>query len=98
VVVEGRLSFATGFPLLPALLNQLLGGAGVSQVIGRNVDDRHHLHKGEVRVPQHQDLLAAQLQLGLGSRMAALFAHVGREEPISEWRGGVEPVPAPFEP
>ena len=34
---------------------------------------------------------------GLGSRMAALFADVGLEEPIREWRG-VEPVPAPFEP
>ena len=34
---------------------------------------------------------------GLGSRMAALFADVGLEEPISEWRG-VEPVPAPVEP
>ncbi|MFN6343925.1 MAG: FitA-like ribbon-helix-helix domain-containing protein [Cyanobium sp.] len=34
---------------------------------------------------------------GLGSRMAALFADVGLEEPISEWRG-VEPVPALFEP
>jgi hypothetical protein len=33
----------------------------------------------------------------LGSRMAALFADVGLEEPISEWRG-VEPVPEPFEP
>jgi hypothetical protein len=31
--------------------------------------------------------------------MAALFADVGLEEPISEWRGvEVEPVPAPFEP
>jgi antitoxin FitA len=34
---------------------------------------------------------------GLGSRMAALFADVGLEEPIREWRG-VEPVPEPFEP
>jgi hypothetical protein len=33
---------------------------------------------------------------GLGSRMAALFADVGLEEPISEWRG-VEAVPAPVE-
>ena len=33
---------------------------------------------------------------GLGSRMAALFADAGLEEPISEWRG-VEAISAPFE-
>ena len=31
---------------------------------------------------------------GLGSRMAALFADAGLEEPISEWRG-VEAISAP---
>ena len=33
---------------------------------------------------------------GLGSRMAALFANAGLEEPISEWRG-VEAIPASLE-
>jgi antitoxin FitA len=33
---------------------------------------------------------------GLGTRMAALFADAGLEEPISEWRG-VEAISAPFE-
>ena len=31
---------------------------------------------------------------GLGTRMAALFADAGLEEPISEWRG-VDAIPAP---
>ena len=44
-----------------------------------------------------RDASASSHTPGLGSRMAALFADVGLEEPISEWRG-VEPVPAPFEP
>ena len=31
---------------------------------------------------------------GLGTRMAALFADAGLEEPINEWRG-VDAIPAP---
>jgi hypothetical protein len=60
---------------------------------GRQVLGAAEIQQGQ---PQGLQLLAAQLQLGLGSHMAVLFAHVGLEEPISEWRG-VKPVPAPFE-
>ncbi len=34
--------------------------------------------------------------VGLGSRMAALFADAGLQEPLSEWRG-VDAFPATFE-
>ena len=61
---------------------------------GRQVLGAAEIQQGQ---PQGLQLLAAQLQLGLGNRMAALFADIGLEEPISEWRG-VEPVPAPFKP
>ena len=39
-------------------------------------------------------LYTAQDTAGLGTRMAALFADAGLEEPISEWRG-VDAIPAP---
>ena len=63
--------------MLPAFLDQLLGGPGVTQLLGGNLDVHHHLLQGEVGVPLHQDrknrlsqiraalqdLLTAQLQL-----------------------------------
>ena len=64
---KGHLHFAASFPpgfptslpflpaFLPAFLDQLLGGPGVTQLLGGNLDDHHHLLQGEVGVPLHQD-------------------------------------------
>ncbi len=44
---------------------------------------------------QNEDLGYTDAEPGLGSRMAALFADLGLEEPIETWRGH-EAQPADF--
>ncbi len=74
--------------------------AGVKEALRRRARGHGRSMEEEARVilaqaVQNEDLGSTDGEPGLGSRMAALFAGLGLDEPIETWRGH-EAQPADF--
>jgi hypothetical protein len=72
----------------------------VKEALQRRAQRHGRSMEEEARLILRQAAEAEQHQnegVGLGSQMAALFAGIGLEEPISEWQGH-EAAPVAFEP